>query len=137
MSLKDWERDVINRQRNIVFPDTVLNEARFYRNIASGQALNRPMLKLGVVALLLYLFVFDSAGLAGAIADLLKNKDLSFFVIDLESFMWLSGSLLFWGTVVSRGLFPSPKSRRVRRGYPGHRFSSCWSRSSPRFRLNA
>ena len=28
MSLKDWERDVINRQRNIVFPDTNLNEER-------------------------------------------------------------------------------------------------------------
>jgi hypothetical protein len=55
MSLKDWERDVINRQRNIVFPDTVLNQARFYRNIASGQAIYRPILKLGVVAQLLYL----------------------------------------------------------------------------------
>jgi hypothetical protein len=38
MSLKDWERDVLNRQRNIVFPDTNLNEGRFYRNIASGKA---------------------------------------------------------------------------------------------------
>jgi len=38
MSLKEWERDVLNRQRNIVFPDTNLNEGRFYRNIASGKA---------------------------------------------------------------------------------------------------
>jgi hypothetical protein len=38
MSLTDWERDVLNRQRNIVFPDTILNEGRFYRNIASGKA---------------------------------------------------------------------------------------------------
>jgi len=117
MSLKDWERDVINRQRNIVFPDTVLNEARFYRNIASGLALYRPMLKLSVVALLLYLFVFTSAGLAGVIAYLLGEKYPENFLPDLMSFFWLSGSLLFWAVVASRGLFASPKPRRIRRGY--------------------
>jgi hypothetical protein len=117
MPLKDWERDVINRQRNIVFPDTVLNEARFYRNIASGQALYRPMLKLSVAALLLYLFVFDSAGLAGAIADLLHEKYPENFLPDLISCIWLSGSLSFWAVVASNGLFSSPKLRRIRRGY--------------------
>jgi|ERR1051326_1601154 hypothetical protein len=117
MTLKDWERDIINRQRNIVFPDTVLNEARFYRNIASGQALYRPMLKLSVVALLLYLFVFDSASLAGVIAYLLGEKYPENFLPDLISCIWLSGSLLFWAVVASKGLFPSPKRRRIRRGY--------------------
>ncbi len=117
MSLRDWERDVINRQRNIVFPDTVLNEARFYRNIASGQALYRPMLKLSVVALLLYLFVFDSADLAGVIANLLREKYPENFLPDLMSCIWLSGSLLFWAVVASNGLFPPPKPRRIRRGY--------------------
>ena len=117
MSLKEWERDVINRQRNIVFPDTVLNEARFYRNIASGQAIYRPILKVSAVALLLYLFVFDSAALAGTIADLLREKYPENFLPDLIYSVWLSGSLLFWGIVVSRGLFPAPKPRRIRRGY--------------------
>jgi hypothetical protein len=117
MAFKDWERDIINRQRNIVFPDTVLNEARFYRNIASGQALYRPMLKLGVVAVLLYLFIFDSAGLAGAIASLLREKYPENFLPDLMSCIWLSGSLLFWAVVAGKGLFPSPKPRRIRRGY--------------------
>jgi len=117
MSLRDWERDVINRQRNIVFPDTVLNEARFYRNIASGQAIYRPILKVTVFVLLLYVFVFDSAALAGAIAGLLHEKYPENFLPDLMSFIWLSGSLVFWAVVASKGLFPSPKPRRIRRGY--------------------
>jgi hypothetical protein len=117
MSLKDFERDVINRQRNIVFPDTVLNEARFYRNIASGRALYRPMVKLSVVALLLYLFVFDSAALASTIAHVLREDFPENLLPDLISCMWLSGALLFWGIVASKGVFSSPKPRRIRRGY--------------------
>jgi len=118
MSLKNWERDVLNRQRNIVFPDTVLNEARFYRNIASGQAIYRPILKLGVVALLLYLFVFDSAALAGTIAHVLREDFPENLLPDLISCMWLSGSLLFWVVVASKGVFPSPRPRKhCRRGY--------------------
>jgi len=41
--LQAWERDITNRQRNIVFPDTVLNEARFYRHIV------RHKMKLNMV----------------------------------------------------------------------------------------
>jgi hypothetical protein len=39
MNQQEWERDVRNRQRNIVFPDTNLNEGRFYRNLASGKTI--------------------------------------------------------------------------------------------------
>jgi hypothetical protein len=34
---EEWEQDVIARQRNVVFPDTVQNEGRFWRNLASGK----------------------------------------------------------------------------------------------------
>ena len=54
MSLKDWERDVINRQRNIVFPDTKLNEGRFYRNIASGKAVFSRGQKVCLTVIALY-----------------------------------------------------------------------------------
>jgi hypothetical protein len=37
VSRDKWLRDVDARQRNIVFPDTAQNEARFWRNIISGQ----------------------------------------------------------------------------------------------------
>ena len=33
----EWMRDVEHSQRNIVFPDTAANEARFWRNIISGK----------------------------------------------------------------------------------------------------
>jgi hypothetical protein len=33
----EWLRDIDARQRNIVFPDTVQNEGRFWRNIYSGK----------------------------------------------------------------------------------------------------
>jgi hypothetical protein len=33
----DWLRDINARQRNVVFPDTVQNEGRFWRNIWSGK----------------------------------------------------------------------------------------------------
>src|SRR5216683_7937654 len=32
-----WEQDIRNRLRNIVFPDTLLNTVRGYRNILSGR----------------------------------------------------------------------------------------------------
>ena len=34
---EEWEADVRARQRNIVFPDTVQNEGRFWRNLTSGK----------------------------------------------------------------------------------------------------
>ena len=36
-SNKDWLHDVEMRQRNIVFPDTMKNEARFWRNLMSSK----------------------------------------------------------------------------------------------------
>ncbi len=33
---EEWLRDVTDRQRNIVFPDTAANEARFWRNLFNG-----------------------------------------------------------------------------------------------------
>jgi len=34
---EEWLRDIEKRQRNVVFPDTVNNEARFWRNIIEGK----------------------------------------------------------------------------------------------------
>jgi hypothetical protein len=36
-SNKDWLHDVEMRQRNIVFPDTMKNEARFWRNLMDSK----------------------------------------------------------------------------------------------------
>lgn len=68
MSLKEWERDVLNRQRNIVFPDTNLNEGRFYRNIASGRAVFSVGQKVSLLIVPMYFLIILSAGVAGAIS---------------------------------------------------------------------
>lgn len=34
---EEWLKDVDARQRNVVFPETAANEARFWRNAISGQ----------------------------------------------------------------------------------------------------
>lgn len=36
-SREQWEQDIEARQRNVVFPDTVQNETRFWRNIMGAK----------------------------------------------------------------------------------------------------
>jgi len=73
MSLKEWERDVINRQRNIVFPDTNLNQGRFYRNIASGRAVFGRGQKVGLLLIVLYFLAIALMALTSFIDDLLDR----------------------------------------------------------------
>jgi len=44
----EWMNDVERRQRNIVFPDTVANEARFWRNAVEGRL--TTLQKIGLTA---------------------------------------------------------------------------------------
>jgi hypothetical protein len=46
-----WEQDLRNRQRNIVFPDTVLNEFRGYRFLFSGKTRLTPVLRFCLILL--------------------------------------------------------------------------------------
>ena len=69
MSLKNWERDVINRQRNIVFPDTNLNEGRFYRNIASGKAVFSRGQKASLLLILAFFIVVNAVDFAGELVS--------------------------------------------------------------------
>ncbi|MGB8128544.1 MAG: hypothetical protein WCG81_02015 [Candidatus Angelobacter sp.] len=85
MSLKDWERDVTNRQRNIVFPDTNLNEGRFYRNIASGKAVFSTGQKVCLVVIVLFVTIITSCGLAETIASIIGQRDLAGKLIGLWS----------------------------------------------------
>ena len=49
----DWTRDLADRQRNVVFPDTVRNAGNFWRGLR-GQRLNRPQ----TVGLLVLIFFY-------------------------------------------------------------------------------
>jgi len=117
MSLKEWERDVLNRQRNIVFPDTNLNEGRFYRNIASGKAVFSRGQKFCLLVIVLFVTIATSWGLAEAIASLMAQRDVAGRVIGLWGCIYLLAILLFWIFLGVRGLVPASPVRKRRRGY--------------------
>jgi hypothetical protein len=48
MKREDLQSDLEQRQRNIVFPDTAENEARFWRNILSNRRKLSPVQIIGI-----------------------------------------------------------------------------------------
>ena len=53
---EQWAQDIEARQSNVVFPDTVQNEARFWRNL--GNQPWTPVTKVGLALLGLFVFGF-------------------------------------------------------------------------------
>ena len=49
---EQWLRDIEARQRNLVFPDTVQNEARFWRNLSQRPLSTTEKIGLALLALL-------------------------------------------------------------------------------------
>lgn len=117
MSLQEWERDVRNRQRNIVFPDTVLNEGRFYRNIASGKAVYTLGQRISLLIVLGYVMAVTSVMLASVIGEFLAEGDYRRGSFALLSSLYLLGTLLFWIFLAVKGLLPAAPVRKRRRGY--------------------
>ena len=62
---EEWLQDIEARQRNVVFPDTVNNEARFWRNIIEGKQKLSTVQTVGVglmvlaIGLLAFMITFD------------------------------------------------------------------------------
>ena len=117
MSLKDWERDVMNRQRNIVFPDTNLNEGRFYRNIASGKAVFSRGQKASLLVIVAFFIVVNAVDFAGRISFVISRRarvrEWS-VAPSILSLIWL----LFWVFLTVKALLPQPApARKRRRGY--------------------
>lgn len=117
MSLKDWERDVINRQRNIVFPDTNLNEGRFYRNLASGKAVFSRGQKVSLLLVVAFFFMVNAVDFAGRISFVVSRRAhiRGWDVLpSMLSFIWL----LFWIFLTVKALLPAPApAPKRRRGY--------------------
>jgi hypothetical protein len=117
MGLKQWERDVINRQRNIVFPDTILNEGRFYRNIASGKAVFTRGQKVSLLLIVAFFIVVNAVDFAGRISEVIVRNRSHIHKLDLwpsiGSLVWL----LFWIFLTVKALLPQPEVRKMRRGY--------------------
>jgi hypothetical protein len=49
-----WLQDIEARQRNVVFPDTVENDTRFWRNLGKGPS--KTSTKLGLAVLAIFVF---------------------------------------------------------------------------------
>jgi hypothetical protein len=115
MTLKEWERDVINRQRNIVFPDTNLNEGRFYRNIASGKAVFSVGQKVSLLLTLGFFITVNTVHLAESFGWLIAQNRFNKMDLwpSLGSLIWL----LFWILLAVKALFPIKRKRKVRGGY--------------------
>jgi hypothetical protein len=138
VSLKDFERDIINRQRNIVFPDTVLNQGRFYRNLASGKAVftwGQRLSLLGIVGFFIPVLFIDYAGILGELlaghpapATPATGRFLAPSVVSLIpvlatsilSLVWL----LLWIFLAIKVVFPDSQPKRRRRRRRGYRQSS-------------
>ncbi len=50
-SREQWQADIEARQRNIVFPDTANNEARFWRNALDGKTKLTPAQIAGITVM--------------------------------------------------------------------------------------
>jgi hypothetical protein len=65
---EEWLQDIEARQRNIVFPDTVNNEARFWRNIIEGKQRLTVVQKVGIglvgltAGAIVFLTIFPAPG---------------------------------------------------------------------------
>jgi hypothetical protein len=51
---EEWVQDIDARQRNVVFPDTATNEARFWRNLYEGK---QKLTAIQAVGLALFAFM--------------------------------------------------------------------------------
>ena len=117
MGLKEWERDVLNRQRNIVFPDTNLNGGRFYRNIASGKAVFSVAQKVSLLLIVAFFIVVNAVDFAGRISQVIvQHSHIRGWNLwpSIGSLVWL----LFWIFLTVKSLLPQQvPARKHRRGY--------------------
>jgi hypothetical protein len=91
-----WLQDIEAGQRNVVFPDTVQNEARFWRNLGKGPSSTSA--RAGLVVLAIFLFVW------AAIILVATYKGGCLLGI------WIGDAPLLWVHLRSHRLGHSPQS---------------------------
>jgi hypothetical protein len=106
--VEEWELDILNRQRNIVFPDTVLNEGRFFRNVVSGQMPLNPIQKFGILLITAPFIATGCIGMALAIGDLLAAQDVFGRGLFLVPIFTPIAQVGFGIIVIVRGLLTAP-----------------------------
>ena len=120
---EEWQQDVSARQRNVVFPDTVQNEARLWRNLIGGKEKLTTVQAVGIalIFLLLVAIFWESAaprfrsGTSGSLFERLVGT-LAGWVIPLGVF-GVFFLLLRWR--VRRALLPGKHPDRSNVGVRG------------------
>jgi len=98
---EDWLRDIDARQRNVVFPDTVQNEGRFWRNL--GRERLTPVAKAGLVVLGILVFGNIAFFLTLILRDQAGKQELAAIVLLV---------LLVFGPVVGAIIWATRRSLR-------------------------
>ena len=68
-----WWDDLYYRQRNIVFPDTVLNEGRFFRTLVSGEIQLNVAQRIGAIILAAGMMLSGSFAAAMSLAEMIAH----------------------------------------------------------------
>ena len=68
-----WREDLIRRQRNIVFPDTVRNEGNFLRGLVHNRARLNPVQRIGA-GILGLVFLFTASLVAAQVVGEIVGK---------------------------------------------------------------
>src|SRR5262249_40187936 len=112
MRREEWEQDLRERQRNIVFPDTVRNQGNFYRRLLRG---NRPLVgaqRGGLVFLAVPVFFGGCLGVALSITGFLHPEDgAPTWLVLILGGLTSAATCIFAGMMLIRALLPTPAAR--------------------------
>ena len=119
MRREDWEQDLRERQRNLVFPDTVRNEGIFLRSLLRS---NRPLpaaQRIGLFLIAIPLLLGGCVGLAAAIASFLQGEDaVGKWIALIAGGVASLGSCLFGGLMVLRAVLSPVSSDNKKSTHP-------------------
>lgn len=106
-----WLHNIESRQRNIVFPDTLQNETRFWRNLGTGPS--KTSTKIGLAVLGMFVFGFAAVILVATF----QAGVLPIFILGMLLFCGSLFGAIAWATRRSlRGFNAAkrvPKARKL------------------------
>jgi len=103
---EEWARDIEARQRNVVFPDTVQNDARFWRNVGDKSWTPATKIGLGILAV----------GLGGFVVSAVVA-----FVEAGVALRMALGMLLIWGPIFGAVAWATRRALRKSSHHSKHR----------------
>jgi hypothetical protein len=107
-----WLQDIDARQRNLVFPNTTMNEVRFWRNL--GTTPSNLAAKIGLAILAIFVFGLGAAILIATF----KAGVLWFFLLGMLLFCGSIFGSIVWATRRSLQKIPSERhSQKIQRAY--------------------